>query len=126
LACKKPVLAIGDFNVAHLDEDIWNLKISKEVHKQAGLTPEERASFGQTLEALDLVDTHRLTIGEKSLGHFTYWSQRAKNKPLNRGLRLDYCLMSSGLKPKLVETVAMPDFTAQWGDHCPVGIKMKL
>lgn len=43
---KKPVVALGDFNAAHLDADIWNQNISKAVEKNAGTTPEERASFG--------------------------------------------------------------------------------
>ena len=30
-------------------------------------------------------------------GQFTYWSQRARNRPRNRGLRIDYALVSAGL-----------------------------
>lgn len=54
---KKPVIAIGDFNVAHLDEDIWNLNISQHVPKSAGTTPEERESFGKLLTECNLIDT---------------------------------------------------------------------
>lgn len=42
---KKPVILAGDLNVAHLDLDIYNHE-AKHIVKQAGLTPQERASFG--------------------------------------------------------------------------------
>ncbi|CAD7941648.1 unnamed protein product [Amoebophrya sp. A120] len=132
---KKPVLAIGDFNVAHLDEDIWNLNISKDVEKQAGLTPQERASFGKMLQECSLVDCFKQTVGAFSdsggdsskLGHFSYWAQRMKNKQYNRGLRLDYCLASKAkLADKVVESFMLPKYTAQFGDHCPVGVSLRL
>ncbi|CAD7975732.1 unnamed protein product [Amoebophrya sp. A25] len=128
----KPVLAIGDFNAAHLDEDIWNLNISKEVPKQAGTTVRERESFGKMLTECNLVDSFKATFGTyetkgaAALGYFSYWSQRAKNKDKNRGLRLDYCLLSKRLLPKLVEGFLLKDYTAQFGDHCPSGITLNL
>eukprot|EP00395_MALV-II_sp_L67-2_P000293 gene293-248_t len=71
---KKPVVALGDFNAAHLDADIWNQNISKAVEKNAGTTPEERASFGKLLEECDLVDVLRRDVGTEGLGYFTYWA----------------------------------------------------
>lgn len=44
----KPVIFAGDLNVAHLDLDIHN-PTAKHLSKQAGVTPEERTSFGTTL-----------------------------------------------------------------------------
>eukprot|EP00392_Amoebophrya_sp_AT5.2_P003318 g3323.t1 len=129
----KGVVVIGDLNVAHLDEDIWNLNIGKDIEKQAGLTPEERNSFGKLLQECDLVDGFKKTVGsyaekgEAGLGYFTYWSQRAKNKQFNRGLRLDYCLLSTTFADKhFVEGFNLPSCTAQFGDHCPIGISLKL
>ena len=121
------MLAFGDFNAAHLDADIWNLNIHKDVEKQAGTTPEERQSFGKMLTECGLVDSLRLTLGgDDVLGHFSYWSQRAKNKAMNRGLRLDYCLVNGGLEKEVVEGFLLRDFTAQFGDHCPVGVKLRM
>lgn len=48
LHAKKPVILAGDLNVAHLDLDIYNHE-AKHIVKQAGLTPQERASFGTML-----------------------------------------------------------------------------
>ena len=125
-AQKKPVILIGDFNAAFQNEDLWNLGITPKVEEQAGCTPQERASFGKLLADCNVFDTLRASVGVNSLGHFTYWSMRVKNKPLNRGLRLDYCLVSNGWKNKVVEGFSLPNFTQQWGDHCPVGVGLKL
>lgn len=123
----KPVIAIGDFNAAHLDADIWNLNISKTVPESAGTTPQERASFDRLLKECGLVDTLRKQIGGPDvLGHFSYWSQRAKNKPMNRGLRLDYCLVSEALEGYSKDGFLLRDFTPQFGDHCPVGVSLQL
>ena len=45
---KKPVVCAGDFNVAHLDLDIYNYQ-AKHITKIAGLTPQERKSFSELL-----------------------------------------------------------------------------
>lgn len=47
---KKPVVYAGDLNCGHLDLDIYNFD-AKHIVKQAGLTPRERASFTNMLEA---------------------------------------------------------------------------
>ena len=44
---------------------------------------------------LQLVDAFR-SVHPTAAGQFTYWSQRARNRPRNRGLRLDYFLLSAG------------------------------
>ena len=60
----KPVVLTGDLNVAHLDLDIHN-PTAKHIAKQAGLTPQERTSFG-TLLATGFQDALRFFYpGEK-------------------------------------------------------------
>jgi len=49
-ATGKPVVLIGDLNVAPLDADIWNF-MAKHVPKSAGTTPQERASFARLVGA---------------------------------------------------------------------------
>jgi exonuclease III len=44
----KPVILTGDLNVAYQDIDFYN-PTAKHINKQAGLTPQERASFGSLL-----------------------------------------------------------------------------
>jgi len=94
LAARKHTMLIGDLNVAHLDEDIWNAE-APHIPKSAGTSPEERASFSGLLKA-GFHDGFRQKHPD-ARGAFTYWSIRAGNRPRNRGLRLDYVVVSSGL-----------------------------
>lgn len=65
------------------------------------------------------------------LGVFSYWTQRTGNRPFNRGLRLDYTVVTKSLiegkGPKLVDSFVLdsvsefPPFT----DHAPVGALIK-
>lgn len=113
---KKPVVVIGDMNCCHRVQDMWNMHdrpdfptdlAAKPVDEQyvglkpllkfAGLTPEERKSFPAMLDEAGLVDTFRALHPDAS-GVFSYFSQRVvQNRPMNRGLRLDYALASASL-----------------------------
>jgi len=117
LSKKKPVLLLGDLNVAYRDADIWNAE-APHVPKSASTTPEERASFGKLLGD-GFIDGFAKMHGEARAA-FTYWSIRAGNRKPNKGLRLDYIVVSSNMAPRLVDAFHLPAF-APSGDHCPVG-----
>jgi len=128
----KPVLLLGDLNVAHRDEDIWNSE-APHIPKSAGTSPEERESFGKLLDA-GFVDAYA-HLHSEALGQFSYWSVRAGNRPKNRGLRLDYAVVSRKLvpalsgeaqtsdKPQLLDAFHFADFCPQ-GDHCAIGVHL--
>ena len=66
-------------------------------------------------------------------GVFSYWSVRAGNRPFNRGLRLDYTVVSNsliekGAGPKLVDSFVLDDETEfpAFSDHAPVGAVISL
>jgi exodeoxyribonuclease-3/AP endonuclease-1 len=129
LAKEKPTMLVGDLNVAHLDADIWNVE-APHVPKSASTTPQERASFGSLLDA-GFVDGFR-HVHPDALGAFTYWSVRAGNRPKNKGLRLDYAVVSkdmtsvedSASKPSLIDVFHMVDLAP--GDHCAIGAVVAL
>jgi len=139
LSAKKPTVLMGDLNVAHRDEDIWNAE-APHVPKSAGTTARERESFSQLLGA-GFVDGFA-HMHPEALGAFTYWSIRAGNRPKNRGLRLDYAVASRSLlsssaatdaeKPSaaegsgmaLVDVFHLVDMSP--GDHCPVGALLSM
>jgi exodeoxyribonuclease III len=120
------VVLAGDLNVAHLDADIWNAGAAH-LKKQSGTTPEERAAFRVLLDDCDLVDPlvalHGVGQEGGAEGAFSYWSQRAKARPVNRGLRLDYTLCTGGLVPHAADI--LHDATAV-SDHCPVLVTLDL
>eukprot|EP00746_Dinoflagellata_sp_MGD_P072489 gnl/MRDRNA2_/MRDRNA2_29416_c0_seq1.p1 gnl/MRDRNA2_/MRDRNA2_29416_c0~~gnl/MRDRNA2_/MRDRNA2_29416_c0_seq1.p1 ORF type:complete len:458 (-),score=125.64 gnl/MRDRNA2_/MRDRNA2_29416_c0_seq1:217-1590(-) len=118
----KPVLLLGDLNVAHQDLDIWNVE-APHVPKSAGTTNEERDSFGVLL-AEGFIDGFR-HFNPDCAGAFSYWSVRAGNRSTNRGLRLDYAVASKALvaeatETRMVDAFHLPEFSPN-GDHCPVG-----
>lgn len=126
LESKKPVVYVGDLNVAHLDSDIWNVG-APHIKKSAGTTPQEREAFGEMLEKNNLVDAFR-HFHPDATGWFSFWSQRAGNRPVNKGLRLDYTLASaklfgsSGLR--VVDAFILDKVNGS--DHAPVGITLAL
>lgn len=126
LAARKPTLLCGDLNVAHQDIDIYNVT-AKHVAKSAGTTPQERASFGRLLEG-GWADSFRWAH-PAAKGCYTYWSTRAGNRPLNRGLRLDYFVVSEGLVGsgpglRLHDAWILDQATVGASDHCPVGLML--
>ncbi|CAE7276398.1 ARP [Symbiodinium microadriaticum] len=89
------VLLCGDLNVAHEDIDIWNAATPR-IRKQAGTTPQERESFSRFLSELDMVDAFRWRYPDVP-DAYTFWSRRLRHREVNKGLRLDYFLVSRAL-----------------------------
>ena len=128
----KPVVYIGDLNVAHQDRDIWNCG-APHVPKSAGTSPEERAAFPQLL-ARGFADSFRHFHPDAD-GCFTYWSQRANNRPVNKGLRIDYAVVSRRLLPGQGAATGAPVVFDAFhldrecvglSDHCAVGVSLAL
>jgi exodeoxyribonuclease-3/AP endonuclease-1 len=124
----KPVVYGGDLNVAHADADIWN-PTAKHIAKSAGTSPTEREAFAQMLRDCALVDTFR-AVHPDAEHCYSYWSQRAGNRPFNRGLRLDYFLASAGLAtaaaPPRLHDAFICSGTDGVSDHAPVGVVLAL
>ena len=62
---------------------------------------------------------------------YTYWSQRARNRPRNRGLRLDYFLLTRALAARAAATPgALVDCqhlaALEGSDHCPVLLTLRM
>ena len=70
-----------------------------------------------------MVDAFR-RVHPHASGQYTYWSQRARNRPRNRGLRLDYFLLSAGLAPALRDVQHLQQQLGS--DHCPVVMELDL
>jgi exodeoxyribonuclease III len=121
-----PVMWLGDLNIAHKAYDIWN-DGAKHLNKQAGVTPEERASFTEMLDA-GFIDAFR-HLHPDAKGHYSYWSQRAGNRVPNKGLRLDYFVCSPEFFAEDSKVIARDSYMLpeQAGsDHCPVIIELEI
>jgi exodeoxyribonuclease-3 len=114
---KKPVVFCGDLNVAHKEIDLANPKTNV---KNAGFTPEERASMDRLVGA-GFVDTFRAF--ERGGGHYTWWSQMNNARARNIGWRIDYFLVSEALRPRLRSARILPHVMGS--DHCPVVLEIE-
>ena len=110
----KPVIVCGDLNVAHTELDLANPRANVRNH---GFTPEERSGFDALVKA-GFIDTFREF--ERAGGHYTWWSPMSGARARNVGWRIDYFLVSAGLRPRLRSAFIRPSVTGS--DHCPVGI----
>ena len=111
----KPVVVCGDLNVAHREIDLKNPKTNR---KNAGFTDEERAKFGQLLEA-GFIDTFRHFYPDAE-GVYSWWSYRFKAREKNAGWRIDYFLVSDRLQPRLRQAAIHNEVYGS--DHCPVEV----
>lgn len=116
----KPVIACGDFNVAHQSIDLANPKSN--YNKTAGYTQQEIDSFEALLNE-GFVDTFRYKYPDLE-GAYSYWSYMFNARENNTGWRIDYFLCSRRIMPKLMDAYIYPDYHGS--DHCPVAIDLEL
>ncbi len=116
----KPVLATGDFNVAHREIDLANPTRNR---TSAGFTDEERQGFSNLLEK-GFTDTFRHIHGDVT-GEYTWWNQRAKTSKINNsGWRIDYWLVSNRLADAVLKSDMIDSGIRQ--DHTPILIEVAL
>lgn len=115
---KKPVVFCGDLNVAHTELDLANPKPNR---GKKGFTDEERKGFQNFVDA-GFVDTLRLF--KQGNGHYTWWSHFANSRARNVGWRIDYFLVSAGLKAAVQNADIHADVMGS--DHCPVSLRLDL
>lgn len=117
---KKPVIACGDFNVAHKEID---LKHPENNHMSAGFTDEEREGFTNLLDR-GFVDTFRYIHGDVR-DVYSWWAQRIKtSKTNNSGWRIDYFLVSDRIRD-LVKRSEMID-SGPRQDHTPILMEIDI
>lgn len=115
----KPVIACGDYNVAHEEIDLANPASN---HMSAGFTDEEREGFTNLL-AKGFTDSFRYTHPDEK-GCYSWWSQRIKTSKINNsGWRIDYFLISDRLKENLVSSEMIDSGERQ--DHAPICLILK-
>lgn len=115
---KKPVIACGDFNVAHQEIDLKNPKSNR---RNAGFTDEEREQFTHLLNA-GFTDTFRFFHPDET-GIYSWWSYRFKAREKNAGWRIDYFIVSDDLNDQLTDAKIHTEIFGS--DHCPVEVTLK-
>ena len=118
LAEKKGVIFCGDLNVAHEETDLKNPKTN---HRNAGFTDEERACFTKVVEN-GFIDSFRYFYPEQR-DAYSWWSYMGNARAKNVGWRIDYFVVSEGLKDRLVDAKIHPQVMGS--DHCPVELDIR-
>ncbi len=106
----------GDYNVCHQAIDIHDPVRNKNV---SGFLPVEREWMTNFL-ASGFTDSFRYL--NKDPHHYTWWSYRANARSKNKGWRLDYAMVSNGLKDRIRRSVILTE--AVHSDHCPILLEL--
>ncbi len=114
----KPVVACGDFNVAHKAIDLARPKPN--YNKSAGFMQEEIDGMDRFTGG-GFVDTFRYFYPDEA-NRYSWWSYRAGARAKNVGWRIDYFLVSDSYISSINSAFILPDVMGS--DHCPVGIKV--
>ncbi len=115
LEAKKPVIFMGDLNVAHQEIDLAHPKLNRGKH---GFTDEERAGFNNIIDA-GFVDSFR-SLHPEQKDAYTWWTHWANARAKNVGWRIDYVMCSPKIKIKSANI-----HPSQMGsDHCPVSVEV--
>jgi len=109
----KPNLVVcGDFNICHRAIDIHNPKSNA---NSSGFLPAEREWMENFINS-GYTDSFRHLNPDPH--HYTWWSYRAGSRAKNLGWRIDYNMVSNGLKDNIKSSRIISQ--AVHSDHCPV------
>ncbi|EGL54571.1 MAG: exodeoxyribonuclease III [Pseudomonadota bacterium] len=109
----RDVLICGDWNIAHKNEDIRNWKGNL---KNSGFLPEERAWLDKLFDEMGFIDAFRELPQEEH--QYTWWSNRGQARANNVGWRIDYHILTPGMKGKVKATEIYRD--ESFSDHAPL------
>ena len=119
----KPMVLVGDLNIAPLETDVWS---HKQLLTVVSHTPVEVAKLGGLQASLDFVDAVRHFVPpEQRL--YTWWSYRNRDwAASDRGRRLDHVWVTPGLQGELAAAEVHRTFRG-WdkaSDHVPVMVRL--
>jgi exodeoxyribonuclease III len=110
----------GDWNVAPLDEDVWDMAAFAD---STHVSPPERAAFDAVVGAgfADVVRPH--TPGP---GVYTYWDYTQLRFPRKEGMRIDHVLASPALEARVKDASIERNERKgkQPSDHAPVVVEI--
>ncbi len=114
---RKGVIVCGDMNVAHEEIDLKNPATN---HFNAGFSDEERDKMTELL-ASGFTDSWRFQHPDEA--KYSWWSYRMAARERNVGWRIDYFLVSDGLRDRIVSTDIHN--LIYGSDHCPVELVLR-
>lgn len=116
---KRELVICGDWNIAHKKIDLKNWRSNQ---KNSGFLPEERAWLDWLFDDCGFVDAFRIVCEEPE--QYSWWSNRGRARENNVGWRLDYHVVTPGLKQKIQRASIYSE--EKFSDHAPVTIDYDL
>jgi len=116
---KNEYILCGDWNIAHKEIDLKNWKGNL---KNSGFLPEERAWLDELFDKVGMVDSFRVINQDPD--QYTWWSNRGQAWANNVGWRIDYQIVTPGLKNKIKKVSIYKD--ERFSDHAPLIIEYDL
>lgn len=116
---KREYIICGDWNIAHKQIDIKNWRGNQ---KHSGFLPEERAWLDKVFDKLGFIDAFRVVNQEAD--QYTWWSNRGQAWLKNVGWRIDYQIVTPGLKDK-IKSASIYE-TTRFSDHAPLIMDYQL
>lgn len=116
---KREFIICGDWNIAHQQIDLKNWRGNQ---KNSGFLPEERAWLDKVFGPLSFVDAFRVVNQESD--QYTWWSNRGQAWAKNVGWRIDYQVITPGLKDKVKSAAIYKD--QRFSDHAPLIMEYEL
>lgn len=115
---RKKLIVSGDYNICRLWIDIHN---PEKQQNTSGFLPEEREWFANFVSD-GYVDSFREINQEPH--QYSWWSYRAGARPNNKGWRIDYHMVTTELRDKILNAGILS--YAVHSDHCPVLVDMDI
>jgi exodeoxyribonuclease-3 len=109
----KHYIICGDWNIAHKEIDLKNWRSNQ---KNSGFLPEERAWMDTLFGEMQYVDAFREVNTQPE--EYTWWSNRSRAWEKNVGWRIDYQIISPGLKPTIKSANIYRE--QRFSDHAPL------
>ncbi len=121
----RPVIVVGDFNIAPREHDVWSHRQLLDVVSH---TPVEVEKLGRMYTGLDWQDAIRHFVPDDRKC-YTWWSYRNRDwKKSNRGRRLDHIWLTRPLLPGL-KSHKILESARDWpqpSDHVPVMVDLAV
>ncbi|HVI52799.1 MAG TPA: exodeoxyribonuclease III [Candidatus Sulfotelmatobacter sp.] len=119
----RPMVALGDFNIAPLETDVWSHKQLLKVVSHTPIEVERLAGLQASLRWIDGV--RRFIPPSEHL--YSWWSYRSPDWAAgNKGRRLDHIWVTPPLESRLGKAMVMKE-TRSWAppsDHVPVLLEL--
>ncbi|MGH8279462.1 MAG: exodeoxyribonuclease III [Gammaproteobacteria bacterium] len=110
---RREYILCGDWNIAHRNIDLKNWRSNQ---KNSGFLPHERAWLDELFGSAGYVDAFRVVDSRPE--QYTWWSNRGQARAKNVGWRIDYQIVTPGLKRRVQKARICTD--RRFSDHAPL------